>query len=167
MEKFTVKIIFALPLCTVCLSASHCSVSTNNQTCKHNTANCLLFLHRLRVNCVGMFDVLTFDNSQTNHLALMPQYQVLNISFTPKQCYTQHIHHLTVHHHLSRCCYSTVFLMLIMFHNFYILVYYFYLIYFWFSCQCHTILQKSFLVNAISNKCFSFKTSKRRYFWSI
>uniref|UniRef100_A0A8C1VP39 Poly(A) specific ribonuclease subunit PAN3 n=1 Tax=Cyprinus carpio TaxID=7962 RepID=A0A8C1VP39_CYPCA len=30
---------------------------------------------RLRVNCVGMFDVLTFDNSQTNHLALMPQYQ--------------------------------------------------------------------------------------------
>lgn len=38
-----------------------------------------------------MFDVLTFDNSQTNHLALMPQYQVLNISFTPKQCYTQPI----------------------------------------------------------------------------
>lgn len=32
---------------------------------------------RLRVNCVGVFDVLTFDNSQTNHLALMPQYQVL------------------------------------------------------------------------------------------
>lgn len=31
---------------------------------------------RLRVNCVGVFDVLTFDNSQTNHLALMPQYQV-------------------------------------------------------------------------------------------
>uniref|UniRef100_I3K9I0 PAN2-PAN3 deadenylation complex subunit PAN3 n=1 Tax=Oreochromis niloticus TaxID=8128 RepID=I3K9I0_ORENI len=30
---------------------------------------------RLRVNCVGVFDVLTFDNSQTNHLALMPQYQ--------------------------------------------------------------------------------------------
>ncbi|XP_052452326.1 PAN2-PAN3 deadenylation complex subunit PAN3 isoform X2 [Carassius gibelio] len=30
---------------------------------------------RLRVNCVGMFDVLTFDSSQTNHLALMPQYQ--------------------------------------------------------------------------------------------
>lgn len=34
---------------------------------------------RLRVNCVGVFDVLTFDNSQTNHLALMPQYQVLPI----------------------------------------------------------------------------------------
>lgn len=30
---------------------------------------------RLRVNCVGVFDVLTFDNQQTNHLALMPQYQ--------------------------------------------------------------------------------------------
>uniref|UniRef100_A0A8C3AWI2 PAN2-PAN3 deadenylation complex subunit PAN3 n=1 Tax=Cyclopterus lumpus TaxID=8103 RepID=A0A8C3AWI2_CYCLU len=30
---------------------------------------------RLRLNCVGVFDVLTFDNSQTNHLALMPQYQ--------------------------------------------------------------------------------------------
>ncbi|XP_053268690.1 PAN2-PAN3 deadenylation complex subunit PAN3 isoform X1 [Pleuronectes platessa] len=30
---------------------------------------------RLRVNCVGVFDVLTFDSSQTNHLALMPQYQ--------------------------------------------------------------------------------------------
>ncbi|TSK98455.1 PAN2-PAN3 deadenylation complex subunit pan3 [Bagarius yarrelli] len=30
---------------------------------------------RLRVNCVGVFDVLTFDNNQTNHLALMPQYQ--------------------------------------------------------------------------------------------
>uniref|UniRef100_A0A8C5GMB8 C3H1-type domain-containing protein n=1 Tax=Gouania willdenowi TaxID=441366 RepID=A0A8C5GMB8_GOUWI len=30
---------------------------------------------RLRVNCVGVFDVLTFDNSQTNHLGLMPQYQ--------------------------------------------------------------------------------------------
>lgn len=29
------------------------------------------------MNCVGVFDVLTFDNSQTNHLALMPQYQVL------------------------------------------------------------------------------------------
>ncbi|KAM7369917.1 hypothetical protein PAMP_011205 [Pampus punctatissimus] len=29
----------------------------------------------LRVNCVGVFDVLTFDSSQTNHLALMPQYQ--------------------------------------------------------------------------------------------
>lgn len=28
------------------------------------------------MNCVGVFDVLTFDNSQTNHLALMPQYQV-------------------------------------------------------------------------------------------
>ena len=34
------------------------------------------YLCRLRVNCVGVFDVLTFDNSQTNHLALMPQYQV-------------------------------------------------------------------------------------------
>ncbi|KAF6727340.1 PAB-dependent poly(A)-specific ribonuclease subunit PAN3 [Oryzias melastigma] len=30
---------------------------------------------RLRVNCVGVFDVLTFDNSQSNHLGLMPQYQ--------------------------------------------------------------------------------------------
>ncbi|KAF7213893.1 PAN2-PAN3 deadenylation complex subunit PAN3 isoform X1 [Nothobranchius furzeri] len=30
---------------------------------------------RLRVNCVGVFDVLTFDNTQTNHLAMMPQYQ--------------------------------------------------------------------------------------------
>ncbi|MGH0185281.1 UNVERIFIED_CONTAM: hypothetical protein FKN15_017657 [Acipenser sinensis] len=30
---------------------------------------------RLRVNCVGIFDVLTFDNSQTNPLALMAQYQ--------------------------------------------------------------------------------------------
>ncbi|XP_077480481.1 PAN2-PAN3 deadenylation complex subunit PAN3 [Stigmatopora argus] len=30
---------------------------------------------RLRVNCVGVLDVLTFDNSQSNHLALMPQYQ--------------------------------------------------------------------------------------------
>lgn len=32
------------------------------------------------MNCVGVFDVLTFDNSQTNHLALMPQYQVLPMS---------------------------------------------------------------------------------------
>ncbi|XP_075865643.1 PAN2-PAN3 deadenylation complex subunit PAN3 isoform X6 [Microcebus murinus] len=31
---------------------------------------------RLRVNCVGVFDVLTFDNSQSNNpLALMAQYQ--------------------------------------------------------------------------------------------
>ncbi|KAG8511324.1 PAN2-PAN3 deadenylation complex subunit PAN3 [Galemys pyrenaicus] len=31
---------------------------------------------RLRVNCVGVFDVLTFDNSQNNNpLALMAQYQ--------------------------------------------------------------------------------------------
>uniref|UniRef100_A0A3B3QZP7 PAN2-PAN3 deadenylation complex subunit PAN3 n=1 Tax=Paramormyrops kingsleyae TaxID=1676925 RepID=A0A3B3QZP7_9TELE len=30
---------------------------------------------RLRVNCVGVFDVLTFDSNQTNPLALMPQYQ--------------------------------------------------------------------------------------------
>lgn len=37
---------------------------------------CCIFC-RLRVNCVGVFDVLTFDNSQNNHLALMPQYQVL------------------------------------------------------------------------------------------
>lgn len=37
------------------------------------------YLCRLRVNCVGVFDVLTFDNSQTNHLALMPQYQVLSM----------------------------------------------------------------------------------------
>lgn len=33
--------------------------------------------YRLRVNCVGVFDVLTFDNSQNNNpLALMAQYQV-------------------------------------------------------------------------------------------
>ncbi|XP_013835867.1 PAB-dependent poly(A)-specific ribonuclease subunit PAN3 isoform X6 [Sus scrofa] len=32
---------------------------------------------RLRVNCVGVFDVLTFDNSQNNNpLALMAQYQL-------------------------------------------------------------------------------------------
>ncbi|XP_035287933.1 PAN2-PAN3 deadenylation complex subunit PAN3 isoform X3 [Anguilla anguilla] len=30
---------------------------------------------RLRVNCVGVFDVLTFDSSQANPLALMAQYQ--------------------------------------------------------------------------------------------
>ncbi|XP_072567465.1 PAN2-PAN3 deadenylation complex subunit PAN3 [Paramormyrops kingsleyae] len=30
---------------------------------------------RLRVNCVGVFDVLTFDSSQSNPLALIPQYQ--------------------------------------------------------------------------------------------
>uniref|UniRef100_A0A4W3HQQ4 PAN2-PAN3 deadenylation complex subunit PAN3 n=1 Tax=Callorhinchus milii TaxID=7868 RepID=A0A4W3HQQ4_CALMI len=30
---------------------------------------------RLRVNCVGIFDVLTFDNSQNNPLSMMPQYQ--------------------------------------------------------------------------------------------
>ncbi|KAG2456673.1 PAN3 protein, partial [Polypterus senegalus] len=30
---------------------------------------------RLRVNCVGICDVLTFDNSQTNPLAMMAQYQ--------------------------------------------------------------------------------------------
>ncbi|XP_065437455.1 PAN2-PAN3 deadenylation complex subunit PAN3 isoform X5 [Chrysemys picta bellii] len=30
---------------------------------------------RLRVNCVGVFDVLTFDNSQNNPLALMAQFQ--------------------------------------------------------------------------------------------
>uniref|UniRef100_A0A663LWW0 PAN2-PAN3 deadenylation complex subunit PAN3 n=1 Tax=Athene cunicularia TaxID=194338 RepID=A0A663LWW0_ATHCN len=30
---------------------------------------------RLRVNCVGIFDVLTFDNSQNNPLALMAQFQ--------------------------------------------------------------------------------------------
>lgn len=43
-------------------------------TVKTDPANSCLC--RLRVNCVGVFDVLTFDNSQTNHLALMPQYQV-------------------------------------------------------------------------------------------
>ncbi|XP_064413912.1 PAN2-PAN3 deadenylation complex subunit PAN3 isoform X1 [Latimeria chalumnae] len=30
---------------------------------------------RLRVNCVGIFDVLTFDNSQNNPMAMMAQYQ--------------------------------------------------------------------------------------------
>ncbi|KAG8452860.1 hypothetical protein GDO86_004595 [Hymenochirus boettgeri] len=30
---------------------------------------------RLRVNCVGIFDVLTYDGSQNNPVALMPQYQ--------------------------------------------------------------------------------------------
>ncbi|XP_068199664.1 PAN2-PAN3 deadenylation complex subunit PAN3 isoform X2 [Antennarius striatus] len=30
---------------------------------------------RLRVNCVGVFDVLTYDSSQSNQLALIPQYQ--------------------------------------------------------------------------------------------
>ncbi|KAL4657397.1 PAB-dependent poly(A)-specific ribonuclease subunit 3-like [Arapaima gigas] len=30
---------------------------------------------RLRVNCVGIFDVLTFDSNQANALALTPQYQ--------------------------------------------------------------------------------------------
>ncbi|XP_077984050.1 PAN2-PAN3 deadenylation complex subunit pan3-like [Glandiceps talaboti] len=30
---------------------------------------------RLRVNCVGIFDVLTFDNQQSNPLAMMPHYQ--------------------------------------------------------------------------------------------
>ncbi|XP_048453885.1 PAN2-PAN3 deadenylation complex subunit pan3 [Rhincodon typus] len=30
---------------------------------------------RLRVNCVGIFDVLTFDSSQNNPLGMMPQYQ--------------------------------------------------------------------------------------------
>ncbi|KAL4660157.1 PAB-dependent poly(A)-specific ribonuclease subunit PAN3 isoform X1 [Arapaima gigas] len=30
---------------------------------------------RLRVNCVGVFDVLTFDTNQTNPLTLMPQFQ--------------------------------------------------------------------------------------------
>ncbi|XP_007495323.1 PAN2-PAN3 deadenylation complex subunit PAN3 isoform X3 [Monodelphis domestica] len=30
---------------------------------------------RLRVNCAGIFDVLTFDNSQNNPLALMAQFQ--------------------------------------------------------------------------------------------
>ncbi|KAM4700355.1 PAN2-PAN3 deadenylation complex subunit PAN3 [Discoglossus pictus] len=30
---------------------------------------------RLRVNCVGIFDVLTYDGSQNNPMALMPQYQ--------------------------------------------------------------------------------------------
>ncbi|XP_059758460.1 PAN2-PAN3 deadenylation complex subunit PAN3 isoform X7 [Balaenoptera ricei] len=37
---------------------------------------------RLRVNCVGVFDVLTFDNSQNNNpLALMAQYQVSEGSY--------------------------------------------------------------------------------------
>ncbi|XP_069825971.1 PAN2-PAN3 deadenylation complex subunit PAN3 isoform X3 [Dendropsophus ebraccatus] len=30
---------------------------------------------RLHVNCVGIFDVLTYDGSQSNPVALMPQYQ--------------------------------------------------------------------------------------------
>lgn len=45
------------------------------------------------MNCVGVFDVLTFDNTQSNHLALMPQYQVqslttlcANIVFKPQRC---------------------------------------------------------------------------------
>lgn len=71
------------------------------QITKHahtNTAKCLLFLYRLRVNCVGMFDVLTFDNSQTNHLALMPQYQVLNISLHPNiVCYAHRMHNLSAY----------------------------------------------------------------------
>ena len=41
------------------------------------------------MNCVGVFDVLTFDNSQTNHLALMPQYQV--------PCEVDHNLHHTMH----------------------------------------------------------------------
>lgn len=46
-----------------------------------NTVMMVSYLCRLRVNCVGVFDVLTFDNSQTNHLALMPQYQVLFVMY--------------------------------------------------------------------------------------
>ncbi|WAQ97728.1 PAN3-like protein [Mya arenaria] len=32
---------------------------------------------RLRLNCCGIFDVLTFDNNQTNPMALTPHYQVV------------------------------------------------------------------------------------------
>ncbi|XP_006820509.1 PAN2-PAN3 deadenylation complex subunit pan3-like [Saccoglossus kowalevskii] len=35
----------------------------------------LMSKSRLRVNCVGIFDVLTFDNNQSNPLAMMPHYQ--------------------------------------------------------------------------------------------
>lgn len=32
---------------------------------------------RLRLNCVGILDVLTFDSSQGNPMAVMPHYQVI------------------------------------------------------------------------------------------
>lgn len=57
-------------------------IKKNDITCKDWPSGLLFYVSvsfwfpRLRVNCVGVFDVLTFDNSQTNHLALMPQYQV-------------------------------------------------------------------------------------------
>ena len=42
----------------------------------------MLFLLRLRLNCCGIFDVLTFDNSQSNPMALTPHYQVS--SYNPR-----------------------------------------------------------------------------------
>lgn len=54
------------------------------------------YLCRLRVNCVGVFDVLTFDNSQTNHLALMPQYQVPSIILTACGHVYRKTHHTIV-----------------------------------------------------------------------
>ena len=40
-----------------------------------------IIFFRLRLNCVGIFDVLSFDANQANPLHMMPHYQVFEIEF--------------------------------------------------------------------------------------
>ncbi len=42
------------------------------------------FSYRIRMNCVGIFDILSFDASQANPLSMMPHYQVG--FFSKKDC---------------------------------------------------------------------------------
>ena len=53
------------------------------------------------MNCVGVFDVLTFDSSQTNHLALMPQYQVLCMMLPTCSQLHMKSHHINIMHNVQ------------------------------------------------------------------
>ena len=46
-------------------------VALPNKPCHNNE-----FFFRLRLNCVGIFDVLSFDSNQANPVAVIPHYQV-------------------------------------------------------------------------------------------
>lgn len=38
-------------------------------------------IYRLRINCIGIFDIVNFDSTQGNLVNLVPHYQVKLISF--------------------------------------------------------------------------------------
>lgn len=60
------------------LSSALRAIHTAGLACRVMDPTKILILakSRLRVNCVGIFDVLTFDPSQSNPLAMISHYQV-------------------------------------------------------------------------------------------